>query len=872
MHTLRRLWCLLRRRHADDDLAAELEYHRAMTQARLEESGLTPEAAAAESRRLMGNVTLAREDARAERIAPWIDGVWQDLRYGVRSAARQPGFAAVAIATLAAAIGLNTTLFTIYNALVLAPWPVGDPSGVVTIHNTSAADVRVRGGGAPGGFSLDEVDYFRAQSRALSGFVIVRSGGGDQTLGDDDTPASWVSGNYFAVLGVPMALGRGFVVDEDVAGSPVAVAVLSDGYWTRAHGRDPSVVGRTILLEGIPFTVVGVTAPSFTGTSPDRVDVWLPMATSTLLRPDDRWTRNLFLKRACCVQVAGRLAPGVTREEAAAELNVLNRRYRSSDDPGGVRIAGTQFATDSKTDATDTFVPMIAAVLMVLSLACANVGNLLLARATARRREIAVRLSLGASRGRIVRQLLTESLVLALAAGTVGAWIPFWAPGRLMALLAPTSGLGLGPNLRILLFTAGLSLLACALFGVLPAVHGARTGVSNALKSGPLPRLAGMSARNVLLAVQVAIAVLLVSAAGLLTRAVVAANSRGSGFAMNGLATMSIATPSRGFDAARVRTLSRDLVSGLQPSIDRGELVLTSTLPLGSGNIKGGYSLPTDPTDRFNAVYEVSPGYFAMLEIPVLQGRAFQHSDAGQDVIVINDTLARRHWPGQSAIGQTLLVDERTGGWNQAGSLRIIGVVGDVAMANLTSVDPTIYQPLSHRSLPAAIVRDGTNAQALVARTVAALEPSLTVRARPLAANLTPQVRPSRVAAIVAALLGSLAMLLACVGMAGVFAYVVQQRTHEIGVRMALGARVGDVVRVVVKSSLLAIGGGAIAGAIGAFFASGLLRSYLLGLSPVDPAAHVGVLLVLAIAGTAAAFVPARNAARIEPVQALRHE
>lgn len=872
MNFLRRLWYSLRHRDADVDLAEELESHRAMAQARLERAGLAAPDAAAESRRLMGNLTLAREDARAERVAPWLDGLWQDLRYGIRSAAHQPGYAAVAIATLAAAIGLNTTLFTIFNALALAPWPVADPAQVVTIHNTSAADVRVRGGGAPGGFSLEEIDYFRGNSRALAGFTTVRSGGGDQTLGDDDTPAAWVSGNYFSLLGVKMAVGRGFAANEDITASPATVAVLSYGYWTRAHGRDPSVVGRTVQLEGIPFSVVGVTAPEFTGTSPDRIDVWLPMATTTLLRPDDRWTRNVFLKRACCVQLAGRLAPGVSREEAAAELTVLNRRYRGDSDPGGVRIAGTQFASDGKTNATSLFRPMFIAVVLVLSLACANVGNLLLARATARRREIAVRLALGASRARIVRQLLTESLILAVAAGGIGTLIALWAPSRLVALLAPTSGLGLRPDTMVLTFTAGLTLLSCALFGLLPALHGARTGVSNALKSGPLPRLAGLSARNILLGIQVAIAVVLLTAAGLLTRAVIDIHSRAVGYSMRDLTILSFTPPPRGFDAARLRDLSRDIASASEPLIAAGQVALTSTPPLASGNIKGGFHLPGDPTDRFNSVYEVSQGYFELLQMPLVQGRTFQATDADQDVIVINETMARQLWPAGSAVGQTVVVDQRTGGWNRPGELRVIGVVRDAAMSSLTNVEPTIYQTLSGRGLPQAIVRDGTTAQSRVTELVGTLEPRLSIRARSLSSNRSPQVRPSRVAAILSTLLGALALLLACVGMAGVFAYVVQQRTHEIGVHMALGARVSHIVGVVVRSSLLAIAGGAGVGLVGAFLASGLLRSYLFGLSAADPLAHLGVLVVLAVAGAAATFVPARNAARIDPVNALRHE
>ena len=341
---------------------------------------------------------------------------------------------------------------------------------------------------------------------------------------------------------------------------------------------------------------------------------------------------------------------------------------------------------------------------------------------------------------------------------------------------------------------------------------------------------------------------------------------------MDGLSTIAFTTPSRGYDAGRIRQLALDMAAAVQPLVAAGQVALTSTPPLASGSIKGSFALPGGPGDEPNQVYEVSPGYFELLDMRIVEGRSLHEGEADSTSIVVNQVFARTYWPGSSAVGRTILVDGRRGGWNRPGELRIVGVVRDAAMNSLTSVDPTIYQTLSGRAIPQVIVRDGTNAAASVLAMVAALDRRLDPRVQSLASNLTPQTRRSRVAAIVAAVLGSLALLLACVGMAGVFAYVVQQRTHEIGVRMALGARQMDVIRVIVRSSLLAIGAGAVAGALGAFLSSAWLRSYLLGLSPIDPLAHASVLIVLASAGIAATFVPARRAARIAPVDALRNE
>jgi predicted permease len=870
---LRRLVHLLRRSTLDRDLADEIETHRLLTERRLRDSGLSADEAAAASRRVMGNITLAREDARTYWIAPWIESVWQDVRYALRTLRREPGFTAVAVVALASAIGLNTTLFTIFNALALRPWPVADPARVVTIHNTSSADVRARGGGAPGGFSLEEIAYFSAHARTVSGLVAMRSGGGDQTLGEDDTPASWVSATYFSVLGVQMAHGRGFAADEDVTAAPAAVAVLSYGYWNRAHGGDPAIVGRQIALEGVPFTVVGIAGPDFTGTSPNRVDVWLPLASAQILRPHDRWTENVLRKRACCVRLAGRLAPGVTPEQSLAELALLNRQFRGGTKAdGGVRIAGTEFSADAKTDATTLFVPIFTAVILVLTLACANVGNLLVARAAARRREIAVRLSVGASRFRVIRQLLTESLVLAVVAGGCGLALAFWAPQRLVSFLFRSNGLAVRPDGSVLWFALVVSLLACVLFGLLPAFHGTRAGVAASLRSGRLSQFQGMSLRSILLSVQVAVAIVLVTSAGLLMRAVNDASTRDLGYTTKGVSVVSFEAPPQGFDAAHTRAVAVQLTDRLAPLAAAGQLVFTSTPPLASGNIKGGFRLPGRTEDEFNAVYDVSPGYFQFMGMQVTAGREFRPGDVDQPVVVINETMARRYWPSGNAVGERIISDPRTGGSNRPGELQIVGVVRDAAMFSLTSVDSTLYQPLSGRAIPSVLVRDSGAAVGVVKQAAADIDPSLRLRVQPLAGNLDPTVRPSRVAATVAALLGLFALLLACVGMAGVFAYFVQQRTQEIGIRMALGAPAGEVVRLVMRSGLWPMLGGGVMGFTGAISASRLLQSYLLGLSPLDPAAHAGVLLVLATAAVAASFVPARRATRVDPVVALRCE
>jgi predicted permease len=869
---LRRLLGWARHGRVEADLSAELEFHRAAIQDALERDGLSRRDAEAASRRAMGNMTLAREDARRVWLAAWLESVWQDVSYAVRALRRQPGFTLVALGALTAGIGLNASLFTVYTALAIKPWAAAEPEQIVRVLNQSAYDLRKRAGGGPGGFSRAEVDYFRRHARTVAGFTLT---GRTLTVrvGDADVPAHWVDANYFSLLGVAMALGRGF----DPAGrveQPRVEAVLSHGYWQRQFGGDAGIVGREIRFDDVPFTVTGVAPARFPGTLPERIDIWLPLSSAPVLRPDDRWVRGVLMPPAnCCTPLAARLAPGVAAEQAASELNALSRQFRGErpGDHGGLRVAGTQVFADARSG-DGVFVPLFIALVLVLLLACANVGNLLLARAAARRREIAVRLSLGASRWRIVRQLLTESLVLACAAGAAGIAVASWLPAQIVALAAgrPTA-LRLEPDLRVLAFTCAICGLSCVLFGLAPALQGTRGGTMGAIKEGPALPGARFTLRTMLLAVQVAAVVVLLAAAGVLIRSARAASDRVLAGPARTLSVVSIAAPVRGYDAARIRALAMEIEQALQPAAASGAVALTSTPPLASGNIKGAFRIAGIDEDHYNAVFEVSPSYFTLMGLAIVDGRGFEPGDRGRAVIVINETMARRHWPRRSAVGQRIVCTPPESGWNMPGELEIVGVARDAFMTSLQDVEPTIFQPPSYRTLP-GVLADGRAAADAAVAAAARIDPRLRVRVDPLAAAVTPRLHSARVGAIIAGSLGVLALVFACVGMFGVFAYWVRQRTQEIGVRMALGAQSSDVIRLVLGTTARAVAIGLAAGVAGSIAGARLLRAYLFGLSGIDPATYAAVALLLVVASLAAAYVPARRATRIDPLVALRHE
>ncbi|HTS61710.1 MAG TPA: ADOP family duplicated permease [Candidatus Acidoferrales bacterium] len=851
---LRRLRYWIQHRKLDAELAEEMEFHRAMLGG---ESG--PGAA-------MGNTTLSREDARAVWIWPWLESLWQDAAYALRTMRRAPAFALVALLALGSAIGLNTSLFTIFNAIALRPWPVRDPARVVTLHRFG------REGG--GDFGIAEYRYLAQYSRSFSGLFAARNGE-RVNLQDRPRQLTYVSGSYFRVLGVEMERGRGFLDQEDTTGAPVAVGVISHSLWENQFAADPEIVGRHILVDDIPFTVVGVTPADFTGTNPLRNDIWIPLAARKLLRPNDpgvgRW---LTSPEDCCTPVAGRLAPGATRAQAEAESAILIEQFRAhhglNKHESRIVAAGTAWieTPHKKRQVVPVILTLFLAVTLVLLLACANVGNLLLARASARRREIAVRLSLGGSRFRLVRQLLVESMLLALGASGLGLLMALAFPGAILRRLTPDQAFRAVPDTNVLIYTAAIAILSCIAFGLAPALHGTRGRIAEGLKAeagAQGTRRTRLPLRAVLLSVQVAISVILLANAGLLVHGMQRAEEVDPGFDVRNTTVLSIDLPASQYTGPRSMELTRDLIAVLDGSRQLPACGLTLNPPLSNATYSTSFQIPGRQGPVLH-IYtnEISPGYAAAVGMRIVAGRNFVAEDSGRDVLIINEAAARRWWPGESPLGKDVLANRKME--------RIVGVISDTYANDLSSIEAVLYFPLNgHWGAPFIVVRDRGPASAeRIAAMVKRIEPRAQVRAEPLAASFRRVLQPSIYASELAGFLGLLALVIASVGMFGVFAYVVGQRTREIGVRMALGAQPSEIVRLVLGSSVRALVCGAAFGIAAAGGISTMLAHALPGIEPLDPLAYAGVVALLSGAVALASAAPASRAMRVDPVRALR--
>ena len=889
---LRRLRARVRYRRFDDDLAEEMAFHQALKQQELERDGLPTGDARAAARREMGNITRAREDSRGVWIASWLESVWQDVGYAVRNLRRQPAFTLAAFAALLLGIGLNTSAFTLFNAVALRPWPVPDPGRVVRIFDRGPGP-KGRSFGV-GGFGLAEYRYLREHTRTFSGLIASRQT--EARLGHEDvgkaTLFEYVSHNYFDTLGVEMTLGRGFLRDEDVPSSPRAVAVISHRLWTRLLNSDPNALGRTLRIEDIPFTIVGVASPEFTGASEGEFkDLWLPLS-ALRFRAEEAYALSVLEKPDhCCSQMAGRLAPGVTREQARAELDVLSNQYHAQWklDASGVVLSSTSFFAHPGSNRR--MKPMVAlmsgAVLLVLLLACANVGNLLLARGMARRREIAIRLSLGASRARVVRQLMTEGLVLAVIAGSAAIGVSYVLPAF---FFKQVSGVELGspiaPDLTALAFTAGMSVLACLLFALAPALRvtsmRARTrkgtGAGSAAAAVQPGRdlasrgsSSGTGLRGVLLAAQLGLSIVLLAGAGLLLRSVLYAQQHDPGFRIDDVTVAAPILPRQAYDEKRARAFIADLASALRED-DSLHVGLTALVPLGNATGWTNFRFPGEDKsrDRQLRTQDVSASYFDVLDIPLVAGRIFQPSD-DRHMVLINEAMARQYFAGENPIGRTLVMGKDE-------SWPIIGIVRDAYVSGLDRVHPLVFGQntgptarLLIRSTPGTGAGAGDIAARVKAIT-ARLDSRVQIDAKPLSIYRERWITPARVMATTAGIVSLLALALASVGVFGVFAFIVQERTREIGIRMAIGARAGQVVGLVLRSTSWAMAGGLLLGLAGSVVVSRALDGYTDGVGRFDVMTYATVAIVLAVAAFVATYVPVKRATRVDPATALRCE
>ena len=911
-----RTWWRAVRRHADVDAQVdeELRFHVESYADDLVRQGVPHEEAARRAKAELGSLAATREKTRQAWGTRWIDEVRGDLRHALRMLMKSPGFAAVAVGSLALGIGANTVIFTAAQHMLLDRLDVPHPEQLRLLEWTEPRNGVVESewgewDDLPGGgqdstsFSYPVYQQLRRENRSLADIFAFKNFGRMTATVDghaEAVNAEMVSGNYYSALGVRPQLGRGIEPADDGAVGSGPVVTISDGFWAKRFGRSRDAIGKTILVNAEPMTIVGVNPRGFTGaySAQESPDVFLPFSMEPIVAPDELsdGKESLLENRSIWwVLVMGRLKPGVPVATADAALNVqldaaVHATMTVTKDKEIPRLVLEDGSRGQNPNADNSKQPV--AVLMglagfVLLLACANLANLLLARAGARQREMSVRLALGAGRGRILRQMMTESLMLSLTGGAAGlllAWGVRNAIPRLLSDAWDPPAFTARFSWPIFAFAAGISVLTGVIFGLAPAWQATRVEVSSGLKdSGQTVthRRRGLAGKAIVV-VQIALSMLLVVVAGLFVQTLVKLGRAPLGFEPHHVLLFSLQLPETKYPGAASLRLIQQVEERLA-ALPGARSVTVTTNPLISGNASNLTFVPEGQhyaRESRPAVLENTVGddFFRTFGIPIVAGRGFSQSDTAtsRKVIVVNESVVKKYFPDRNPIGATVVA-----GWNRPYPVEIVGVCGDAKYYSVReSVQPTAYMPYSQRAggltEPNFAVSTDLAGEAIlpsVRDAVAAVDgdvPVLDVRTQD--EQIAASLKQPRIFAALTGGFGVLALVLACIGIYGIMAYAVSQRTNEIGIRMALGAEPGRVLGMVLGEASWVTLIGVAAGMAGALAMGQVIASMLYGLKSWDPVTLAGAAALLIAVALGASWVPARRAAGVDPMRALRHE
>ncbi|HSB07967.1 MAG TPA: ABC transporter permease [Blastocatellia bacterium] len=818
----------------------------------------------------------------------------RDLRYSIRSLGKNPGFAAVAVLTLALGIGVNSAVFSIVNAYLFRPLPVKDPEQLVVVatkDNTLEFPYEV---------SYPNYEDIRDRTEVFSDVVAFQNGVVSMSADDraERVWVEWVTGNYFSMLGVEAAIGRTFAPEEGKITASQPVVVVSHAYWKSRFGASPAAVGKTVKLNGHPLTIIGVLPESFTGTeSILKLDMYLPLGLEDQLEPASAgWLKN---RNDTGLRVMGRLKPGASLEQARAAVGVLASQLQQE---YPVTNKGVSFFAALETNARPVIsiadsIPRIAGVFsalvaLVLLIACANVANLTLARATARQKEIAIRLALGASRARIIRLMLSESMVLSFLGGCGGLVLALWATDWLASIRVSTDApvnFNLRPDWRVLAFSVLVALVAGLVSGVAPAFQTSRPNLNESLKEGGRGAGGGSTRhriRNLLVVSQVAVSLLVLICAGLFTQSAKNAERIDLGFRTENLAMMSMDLGPQGYDKERGRQFYKQLAERVRALPGVSTVALARDTQLGYNNhteeIVPEGRTPTPEEGRTSVFFNVvSPDYFETVGTSLLAGREFTERDneSAPGVAVVNEAMARRFWTGSDSIDGALGKRFRVG--RDGPNVQVVGVARDSKYVFLGEESRSFfYTPFAQRyrsDMTLFIHSAGDPASVIAAarQVVTDIDRDLPVYD---AKTMTTHLRDGiallfvRMGAKLAGGFGLLGLVLALVGIYGVVTYSVTQRTHEIGIRVALGANRSDVLKLVLGQGFILTLAGVAIGLAGALAVTRVMSSLLYGVSTTDPLTFALVPVLLTVVALAASFIPARRAMRVDPMIALRYE